>query len=158
MKVLEAVFMHINELKKEGIQDYVFNELKIKNELDFIYTTVKKSSLETANELVRKMPMDKNITEILEINRKPFRYDAINKADIMNRLNLLTTENMYVIFHSKSLGKLKDKNPKEWKTDHYYSKSFAVEELSNETIRSLNQAQKPSQAKLGYPPQNKLMP
>ena len=35
MKVMEAVFMHINALKKEGIQDHVFDELKHKNEMDF---------------------------------------------------------------------------------------------------------------------------
>ena len=142
MKVLEAVFMHINELKKEGIQEYVFNELKIKNELDFIYSTVKKSSLETANDLVKKMPLDHNMTDILEINRKPFRFDSINKEDIMNRLNLLSTDNMYAIFHSKGLKKLKDKNPEQWKTEHYFKKSFAVDVLSDETIKSLNQAQK----------------
>ena len=71
----------------------MFNQLKIKNELDFINTIDKKSSLETANELVKKMPLDQNMTDILEINRKPFRFDTINKEDIMSRLNLLTTDN-----------------------------------------------------------------
>jgi hypothetical protein len=119
---------------------------------------VKKTSLETANDLGRKMPYDHNITEILEINRKPFRYDSINKEDIMNRLNLLTADNMYAIFHSKSLKAVKDKNPSEWKVDHYYSKSYLLEKLSDEKIKSLNQAQKPAAAKLGYPPENKFMP
>ena len=104
------------------------------------------------------MPYDHNITDILEINRKPFKYDTINKEDIMSRLNMLTADNMYAMFHSKNLKNLKDKNPKEWKTDHYYSKSFTVEVLSNKTIQSLNQAQKPPQVKLGYPPQNMFMP
>lgn len=76
----------------------------------------------------------------------------------MKRLNFLTADNMYAMFHSKSLKNLRDKDPKGWKTDHYYSKSFTVEVLSNETIQSLNQAQKPSDAKLGYPPVNKFMP
>lgn len=31
MKVLESVYMYINNLKKEGIKDYVFEELKYKN-------------------------------------------------------------------------------------------------------------------------------
>lgn len=104
------------------------------------------------------MPYDHNMTDILEINRKPYRYDSINKEDIMKRLNLMTADNMYAIFHSKSLKTLKDKNPQEWKVDHYYSKSFTVEKLSNEKIQSLNLAQKPPQAKLGYPPLNKFMP
>jgi secreted Zn-dependent insulinase-like peptidase len=138
MKVMEAVFMHINQLKKEGVQEHVFDDLKKKNEIDFIFSTVKKSSLETANDLGRKMPYDHNITDILEINRKPFKYDTINKEDIMSKLNLLTADNMYAMLHSKNLKNLKDKNPKEWKTDHYYSKSFTVEVLSNKTIQSLN--------------------
>lgn len=104
------------------------------------------------------MPYEQNMTEILEINRKPFKYDAINKEDIMNRLNLLSADNMFAIYHSKSLKALKEKNPKEWKTDHYYSKTFAVELLSNQTIKSLNQAHKKSEDKLGYPPVNKFMP
>jgi hypothetical protein len=35
MKVMEAVFMHINQLKKEGVQEHVFDDLKKKNEIDF---------------------------------------------------------------------------------------------------------------------------
>jgi hypothetical protein len=104
------------------------------------------------------MPYDHNLTEVLQINRRHYRYDTINKEDIMNRLNFLTADNMYAIFHSKNHKKLKDQNPKEWRTDHFYSKSFAVEVLSNETIKSLNQAQKKPEAKLGYPPQNRFMP
>jgi len=104
------------------------------------------------------MPYDHNMTEILEINRKPYRYDSINKDDIMKRLNMMTADNMYAIYHSKSLKNLKEKNPQEWKVDHYYSKSFTVEKLTDEKIQSLNQAQKPPQAKLGYPPLNKFMP
>lgn len=140
MKVLEAIFMHINALKKEGIQDHVFDELKKKYEMDFKFSNDKKSSLETANDLGKKMPYDHNMTEILEINRKHYRYDSINKEDIINRLNLLTADNMFAIFHSKNHKKLRDKDPKAWKTDHYYSKSFSIEKLSNETIKNLNEA------------------
>ena len=130
--------MYINELKKEGIQDHVFDELKRKSEMDFQFNSVKKTSLETANDLGRKMPYDHNITEILEINRKPFKYGSINKEQIMNRLNFLTADNMEAIYHSKTFKKLKEKNPQDWKTDHYFSKSFAVEVLSDETINNLN--------------------
>ena len=35
MKVLEGVFMYINQLKKDGVQEHVFEELKKKNEMDF---------------------------------------------------------------------------------------------------------------------------
>ena len=35
MKVLEGVFRFINALKKEGVQDHLFDELKKKNEMDF---------------------------------------------------------------------------------------------------------------------------
>ena len=158
MKVLKAVFMYINQLKKDGVQDHVFNDLKKKNEMDFQFTTTKKTSLETANDIGKKMSYNHNMSDILEINRKQFRYDSINKEDIMNRLKFLTADNMEAIFHSKSLKSLKDKNPKDWKIDHFYSKSFAVEVLSNETIRSLNKAEKQSQMKLGYPPENRFMP
>jgi hypothetical protein len=35
MKVMQAVFMHINQLKKDGVQEHVWEELKKKNEIDF---------------------------------------------------------------------------------------------------------------------------
>lgn len=35
MKVLDSVYQYINEIKEEGIKDYVFDELKYKNLIDF---------------------------------------------------------------------------------------------------------------------------
>lgn len=44
----------------------------------------------------------------MEINRKPFLFETINKDDILNRLNLMKADNMYAIFHSKNHKKIKD--------------------------------------------------
>lgn len=157
MKVLESVYMYINNLKKEGIKDYVFEELKYKNQMDF-NNQRKLGALETAVDLSRKMNFNHNETDIMEINRKPFLFETINKDDILNRLNLMKADNMYAIFHSKNHKKIKDLKPSLFQTEKWYTKSFMVEVLSNETIKNLNAVQKPAEIKMGYPPQNKFMP
>lgn len=35
MKIIESVYQYINEIKEEGIKDYVFDELKYKSLIDF---------------------------------------------------------------------------------------------------------------------------
>jgi secreted Zn-dependent insulinase-like peptidase len=35
MKVIDSVYQFINEIKDEGIKDFVFDELKYKNLMDF---------------------------------------------------------------------------------------------------------------------------
>jgi secreted Zn-dependent insulinase-like peptidase len=35
MKIIESVYQFINEIKNEGIKDFVFDELKYKNQMDF---------------------------------------------------------------------------------------------------------------------------
>jgi len=54
MNVLKTVYMFINEIKSEGVQDYIFDELKHKNQLEF-NNEKKMSPMETANDLSRKL-------------------------------------------------------------------------------------------------------
>jgi secreted Zn-dependent insulinase-like peptidase len=110
MKVIESVYAFINDIKTLGIKDYVFDELKNKNLMDF-NNAPKQAPLETAVDLSRKMNANLNQSDIAEINRKPFLFEHINKDDIMNRLNLMKADNMYAIFHSKNHKKEKDANP-----------------------------------------------
>lgn len=100
----------------------------------------KLGALETAVDLSRKMNFNHNQTDIMEINRKPFLFETINKDDILNRLNLMKADNMYAIFHSKNHKKIKDQKPSLFQTEKWYTKSFMVEVLSNETIKNLNEA------------------
>ena len=107
MKIIESVYQYINQIKEEGIKDYVFDELKYKNLIDF-NNSPKQKSLETAVDLSRKMNANLNQSDISQIFRKPFLYEHINKPDIMQRLDLMKADNMYVIFHSKNHKKEKD--------------------------------------------------
>jgi len=111
--------MFINEIKKEGVKDFLFDELKFKNEMNF--NSVKKmSSQETANEISKSIIHGTNQRELIEINRSPFLFGEINKSDIMDRLNLMTPDNGYVVFHSKNNKDEMTKNPKLFQTEKYY--------------------------------------
>lgn len=110
MKIIESVYQYINEIKEEGIKDYVFDELKYKSLIDF-NNSPKQKSLETAVDLSRKMNANLNQSDIPEILRKPFLFEHINKPDIMKRLELMKADNMFVIFHSKNHKKEKEQKP-----------------------------------------------
>jgi len=75
MKIIESVYQYINEIKDEGIKDYVFDELKYKSLIDF-NNSPKQKSLETAVDLSRKMNANVNQSDIPEILRKPFLFST----------------------------------------------------------------------------------
>lgn len=70
--------------------------------------------------------------DVVEINRKPFLFETLNKEDIQSRLEAMKADNMYVIFHSMSHKELKEANPDSFQTEKWYSKAFTTEVLSTE--------------------------
>jgi len=65
--------------------------------------------------------------DIAEIHRKPFIYEKLDEADILQRLDQMVPENMYVIYHSLKHKQEKEENPDAFKTEKWYSKEFTVE-------------------------------
>jgi len=53
-QVMKFVYMFINEIKKEGVKDFLYDELKRKSEMQFA-NEKKMSPMETANELSKKL-------------------------------------------------------------------------------------------------------
>jgi hypothetical protein len=128
--------MFINQIKKEGVQDYIFSEFQLKSAIDFNNLSKLDSTSASVN-FARKMNFIKDEDDIKEINRKAFLYDKLDKDDIMNRLELMEPNNMYVIHHSLAHKKLKETSPELFKTEKWYNKEFGVEELTEEQIEKL---------------------
>ena len=84
--------------------------------------------------MARKMNFMLDDSDIVEINRKPFLFEAMNREDILGRLEAMRADNMYVIFHSMSHKELKEANPDIFQTEKWYSKAFTTEVLSAEQI------------------------
>ena len=97
--------MFINQIKKEGVQDYIFSEFQLKSTIDFNNLSKLDSTSASVN-FARKMNFIKEEEDIKEINRKAFLYDKLDKEDILNRLELMEPNNMYVIHHSLAHKKL----------------------------------------------------
>jgi len=149
--------MFINQIKKEGVQDYIFSEFQLKSAIDFNNLSKLDSTSASVN-FARKMNFIKEEEDIKEINRKAFLYEKLDKDDIMNRLELMEPNNMYVIHHSLAHKKLKETNPEVFKTEKWYNKEFGVEELTEEQIDKLKKIQIEDGVKMGNAPPNTFLP
>lgn len=96
--------------------------------------------------------------DVVEINRKPFLFESMNKEDIRGRLEAMSADNMYVIFHSMSHKELKEANPDAFQTEKWYSKAFTTEVLTADQIQQLNALEKSEEQTMGYPPENTFIP
>ena len=77
MKILEIVYMFINQIKSEGAQEYIFEEFQCKSVIDFKNLT-NPSPLGTASSLSRKMNFMKD-KDMPFIHKKPFIYETLDK-------------------------------------------------------------------------------
>lgn len=110
MYLIEQVYMFVNRIKEDGVQEYVFEEFQYKSKIDFRnYSHGDAQS--TAISLARKLRFIKDDEEVADIVRAPFVYEALDKDDVGRRLDCLHPENMYVIHHSLTHKDLKDANP-----------------------------------------------
>jgi len=122
--------MFINQIKLEGIKDYIYEEFKLKSAIDFANIS-NGSPLATATSLARKLNFIKDINDVKYIHKKPFVYEKLDKNDIKSRLDKMVPENMYIIYHSLKYKIEKEENPEEFKTEKWYSKDFKVEKLDD---------------------------
>jgi secreted Zn-dependent insulinase-like peptidase len=114
-RVIEIVFMAINKFRIEAekgcLSDYIYEELRQKKRIDFDNLT-KPSALNSAISLAMKMNRIKRDTltesqEIEDINWIGHDFQFFNKDAFIECLKLLTPQNMFASFRSKSLESLK---------------------------------------------------
>lgn len=66
--------------------------------------------------------------DILEIHRKPFVYERLDKDDITQRLDCMIPSNMYVIWHSLAHKEVADQHEK------WYSRDFSVQVFTEQEV------------------------
>ena len=101
------------------------------------------------------MRNDEDIDHILQI---PYIYEKFDKADVEYRLSLLVPENMYVTMQSKIFEKERAANPEAFKKERWYSKHFAIEQMSAQQMENLKKVMPLEGMKLGNAPPNQFMP
>ena len=132
MKVIERVYMFINQIREEGAKDYIYEEFQQKNEIDFENLS-KSKALGYSNALARRlnfMPHSEDSELVGSILQAPYSFKDFDKEDIQNRMNLLVPDNMFVILNAQALSKEKAAKPDKFQQEYYYSSDFAVEEIS----------------------------
>lgn len=157
MYLMEQVYMFINRIKEDGVQDYIFEEFKYKSKIDYRnYSHGDAQS--TAISLARKLRSIKDDEEVADIVRAPFVYECLDKEDITRRLESMHPMNMYVIHHSMTHKDTKDANPEAFQKEKWFQRDFAMLNLDNEQISRLQNAKFADGVTIGHPPQNTFMP
>lgn len=119
MYLMEQVYMFIDRIKQDGVQDYIFEEFQYKSKID--YRNYSHGDAEgTAISLARKLRSIKDDEEVAEIIRAPFIYESLDKEDITRRLDSMHPENMYVIHHSMTHRDAKDANPDAFQKEKWF--------------------------------------
>ena len=164
MKVIERVYMFTNQIKSEGVKDYIYEEFKQKHEIDFDNMS-KSNAIRYANTLGRRlnfMPYETtdeaNMAHVDDILYAPYAYLQFSPDDIQDRLSLLTPTNMYVVFTSRTVEKEKEGDAEKFRKEYYYSTEFTVEEMSEETLQRLSVIKPEDGMKLSHAPANVFMP
>ena len=75
-------------MKKQGPQNYIFEEFQYKAAIDF-ENLAPQDALSTATSLARKMHLLKFESDIFDLLRKPYIYEDFNPTDIVARLNCM---------------------------------------------------------------------
>jgi len=112
-KLIKIIYMFINKIKAEGVQGYIYDELRYKSLIDFANLS-KQDALSTATSLARRAKFIQNEDDIRHILQKPFIFEALDQDDIMARLNLMVPQNMYVISHSPAHKMEKEDQPEKF--------------------------------------------
>ena len=101
-EVIEVVYQYINQIRKEGPAEYLYEEHKQKALIDFNNIT-KGGALGYANYLSRRVNYWPNDEAMDNILFTPYALEDFDSEDIKSRLNLFVPENMYAYYHSKLL-------------------------------------------------------
>ena len=156
-KVIQMVYKFINQIRQEGPRGFIYEEEKQKALIDFANVT-KTGALEYAETLATRMNYTKDEKDIGNILYAPYAYEEFDEADIMRRLDGLVPENMYAIYHSQLLQKLKEAQPEKFTKERFYEAWFTLEDFSQEFMDHLRTVRPQEAEKLGNAPPNLFMP
>lgn len=98
-RVIELVYMYINQIQHLGPQEYIYTEMQQKHLIDFQMLS-KTKAISYANALGRRMAYTTDDAEIDNVLRFPYAYENFDEEDIKDRLAKLVPENMWAIYHS----------------------------------------------------------
>lgn len=151
LRVLELVYKFVNALRREGVREYVQEECRRMNEIDFDNIT-KSSALSYANSLCSRLSKVSKEEEIAELLWRPYAKDEFRPEEIKRRIDLLRPERSVVVFVSKGVqqeGLMKEK---------WYGTQFRKEKLSDDFLANLEKTLPTANEPMGYPPANHLIP
>lgn len=97
LRVIELVYMFINQVKKEGIKDYIYKEFQQKSIIDFDNVT-KSDALSYANSLARRMNFMDDDQDVEDLLWNPYNFKEMDRDDLNKRIDLLVPSNMWVVF------------------------------------------------------------
>lgn len=164
-KVIEIVYLLINNLSSTGAQPYIYKEMQQKAQIDF-QNLQKKDAVSLATQIGRRMNYMADDADYVKLMEVPYILDDLDQGDISDRIRLLDPEQMFVAHWSPSFQKELEANPDDFKKEYFYSKHFTVKMISDDEIKKLREAstksvypdRDESEVKLGNPPENKFMP
>lgn len=119
LKVIESVYAFINKIKAEGPQEYVYQELKSKDEIDF-QNVAKCEAVRYANMLGKRMNFMAQSDDANLLLKMPYQLDGMDADEIKKMLDLLTPENMFGVFFSQTVKKDLEKTPEKFIKEYYY--------------------------------------
>ena len=110
--------MYINQLKQDGPQRYIYEELKMKSQIDFENQgKAGTMSYVFLGSRMNSMKQEGDVEDLLTI---PFTYEGFDIEEIQEKLDLLNPSNMFTIFQSKSIEMELKNNPEKFQTEKWY--------------------------------------
>lgn len=97
---------------------------------------------------------EKKIEELLTI---PYESEWDEKM-IKERIGMLSAEKMITVVTSKRFEGDLEANPEKFKTEKWYQRKFAVEDMSEDFMEKLDNAVPGKSFDLDYPPKNEFIP
>ena len=88
--------------------------------------------MDYANDLAEKINYMTEEDDINNILYAPYAFEDFDKADIMERLDGLVPEKMFIIYHSKLVQEEKEADPSKFTEEKFFKKWFTIEEFSKE--------------------------
>ena len=153
--VVSVVGEYISILKKEGAQEWVYQEIKEIGEMQFRFPE-KSRPMQMAHSYAARLVKEDDDEDLENFIYNKTAFRGFNKEEIDAAINLLTVDNLLITLVSKSVEGQTDREEK------YYAIKHKVEDLSEEVIKAFNEPNidsfKQSSAKLKMITKNELIP
>ena len=153
--VVSVVGEYINILRKEGAQEWVYQEMKEIGEMQFRFPE-KSSARQIVSSYARRLVQEEDEEDLENFVYNKTAYRGFDKKEIDEAIDLLTVDSLKLSLISKSVEEETDR------VEKYYSIKHKVEDLSEELIKAFNEPDidsfKKSNAKLRMVEKNDLIP